>query len=149
MSSRCLSGLNSDLNELVTKMAFETIAYYGMGTSFGSFESTEVHPFVSDINEILVLMDSIINSPVQWWPSVRKQKRDFDVVAKRVRAASKEIDAKRRSKETSSPGELPDLLDFMLYTAEAKTDRRVTDEDITNQIITFLVAGPCLSFSIS
>jgi cytochrome P450/NADPH-cytochrome P450 reductase len=128
-------------NELVTKMAFETISYCGMGTEFGSFDSTEVHPFVSDMNAVLKLTGEVLRSPLKFLPSVRKKVREFDAVCARVGAVVQEIIAKRKNKETTAPGQMPDLLDLMLYGIDAKTGSGLTDQNIGYQIITFLIAG--------
>jgi len=128
-------------NELVTKMAFETISYCGMGTTFGSFDSTEVHPFVSDMNAILKLTGEIMRSPLKFLPSVKKKQKEFDAVCARVGSVVQEIITKRTNKETSAPGQMPDLLDLMLYGIDAKTGEKMSNENIGYQIITFLIAG--------
>lgn len=132
-------GARIDLYDWVQKMAFETISVCGMGTSFGSFDSKEKHQFILAMEEWLGLIKKTGLSPV--WKSTRPGDKRMEELGNVLMDYVRDVIRKRRNKETQPLGDMPDLLDLMLNSKDAKTGQGLSEENIMQQILTFLVAG--------
>ena len=60
-------GGSTYIDAWVTKMAFETIAVCGLGTSFGCFEDDQTHPFIDALNET-ILGSPVVPFSLLWFP---------------------------------------------------------------------------------
>jgi len=127
----------------VTKMAFETIAVCGLGTSFGCFEDDQTHPFIKALNQTISAID-----PLGTWPSMlrpifcRELLKKFTTSSKSVRDTCCDVIRKRRAAGAAGIGEgRKDLLDMMLNDVDSKTGQSMTEDMIVDNVLTFLFAG--------
>ncbi|CAE7669401.1 ascE [Symbiodinium necroappetens] len=127
----------------VTKMAFETIAVCGLGTSFGCFEDDQTHPFIKALNQTISAID-----PLGAWPSMlrpifcRELLKNFKASSKSVRDTCCDVIRKRRAAGAAGLGESrKDLLDMMLNDVDSKTGQSMTEDMIVDNVLTFLFAG--------
>ncbi|KQU47554.1 hypothetical protein ASH03_21910 [Rhodococcus sp. Leaf258] len=125
----------SDMN----KLALGVIGEVAFGYDFGSFDDAAPHELVVRISRAL----KYINRAAYSHPALeatmfrrdRNQHRDDIEVAQRL---VDDIVATRRERDAPGSG---DLLDLMLSTVDPATGERLSDQNIRNQILTFLVAG--------
>lgn len=133
-------GNSTYIDTWVTKMAFETIAVCGLGTSFGCFEDDQTHPFVTALNQVVESLD-----PLGRWPSFlrpifcRKLLKSYIESAGRLRQTCLEILRKRKSEEQKDLNK--DLLDRMLLDADPKTGQTMCEDSIVDNLLTFVFAG--------
>ncbi|CAJ1335055.1 unnamed protein product, partial [Effrenium voratum] len=123
----------------VTKMAFETIAVCGLGVSFGCFEDDKTHPFVQALNEVIQCFDPVGRWPVFLRPIfVREKLRKYMDGSRYLREYCVDIIKKRRQEGQQ---EKKDLIDRMLFDVDAKTGKKMSEESIVDNLLTFLLAG--------
>ncbi|TNC50653.1 cytochrome P450 [Mumia zhuanghuii] len=129
-----------DVSSDMTRLTLETIGRTGFSTPFGSFTTSEVHPFVSAMVTALTLGRR--KGVIAALPAARLLERRLDRKhadqLDYVRTFLDDIVAGRR--RTGSEGS-DDLLGIMLDQAHPETGERLSDENIRYQILTFLVAG--------
>ncbi|MFJ8098065.1 bifunctional cytochrome P450/NADPH--P450 reductase [Streptomyces griseofuscus] len=121
-----------------TRLTLDTIALSGFGYRFGSFAEEELHPFLNALLEALV--ESMRRS--QELPEMTALRMDDD---KRYRAniqlmrdlVESVIKERRRGR---SSGE-DDLLGLMLQATDPETGRPLDDDNVRDQVVTFLIAG--------
>jgi len=129
------------IDKWVTKMAFETIAVCGLGTSFGSFDDCKEHSFIAALNGLLESFGKISFMP--WWlwwlfPQTLRQLRENGAL---MRSTCSEVIAGRREGKTATAGLCPDLLDLMLNERDPQTGEAMTETMIIDNVLTFLLAG--------
>mmetsp|Transcript_96559 Transcript_96559/g.133892 ORF Transcript_96559/g.133892 Transcript_96559/m.133892 type:complete len:534 (-) Transcript_96559:113-1714(-) len=133
-------GNSTYIDTWVTKMAFETIAVCGLGTSFGCFEDDKTHPFVTSLNQVVESLD-----PLGRWPSFlrpifcRKLLKNYIESAGSLRQTCLDILHRRKSEEQAD--QKKDLLDRMILDADPKTGKYMSEESIVDNLLTFLFAG--------
>ena len=120
-----------------TRLTLDSIALCAMDKRFNSFYSERLHPFVEAMVDFLVecgkrpkrtRLESLI------YPSYdRKYQQDIAL----MRQVADEVVACRRA----NPSDKKDLLSAMLFGKDPKTGERLSDDSITNNMITFLIAG--------
>ncbi|MEU3856457.1 cytochrome P450 [Streptomyces sp. NPDC028722] len=121
-----------------TRLTLDTIALSGFGYRFDSFDKEELHPFLNALLEALV--ESMRRS--QELPSMTALRVDDD---KRYRANIQlmrdlvESVIKERRQKRSSGEE--DLLGLMLQAVDPETGKPLDDENVRDQVVTFLIAG--------
>jgi cytochrome P450/NADPH-cytochrome P450 reductase len=126
------------VTEDFTKLTLDSIAVCAMDTRFNSFYRDELHPFVTSMQFFLkesgmrALRPSFVSDYVyrqstkQYWDSIELMKS----VARHV------IDERR-----AHPQDKKDLVNAMLDGEDPKTGKKMSDESIMNNMITFLIAG--------
>jgi len=130
------------IDHWVTKMAFETIAVCATGTSFGSFDDNQDSAFIKAMNNVLFGFEPLMKIPVQLWPILaRKQLAQIRADGKIVRDTCIEVVRKRRSRETQTVSSKRDIMDMMLEDKEPKSGKHMTEEQIVDNVLTFLFAG--------
>merc|ERR1712117_139975 len=130
------------IDHWVTKLAFETIAVCATGTSFGSFDDDQDSSFVKALNGCLTGYATLQTCP----PQIRRlHSRDAltktRVNGKEMRDICVDVVRKRRQRETQSSSTKKDVLDMMLEDTDPKTGKRMTEEMIVDNVLTFLFAG--------
>jgi cytochrome P450 / NADPH-cytochrome P450 reductase len=128
-----------DVSDSMTRLTLDTIALSGFAYRFNSFYQREMHPFVGAMMRGLV-EDTKRRAllPLQNRLRVRAR-RQFDADISYMREVTEDVIAKRR---LLKPEEAPrDLLGLMLNGKDPQTGEGLDDENIRNQLITFLVAG--------
>jgi cytochrome P450/NADPH-cytochrome P450 reductase len=126
-----------DVSDDMTRLALDTITLAGFGQQFRSFEQTELHPFLQAMGSALT---EAMNRTRQL-PMVTGLKKRADAAYRSDIAVMQDtvdevIRARRASGEKSN-----DLLGLMLEAADPLTGARLSDENIRNQVLTFLIAG--------
>ncbi|GAA3467463.1 bifunctional cytochrome P450/NADPH--P450 reductase [Nonomuraea roseola] len=121
-----------------TRLTLDTIALSGFGYRFDSFGKEELHPFLQALLEALV--ESMRRS--QELPMMtklrtaddKKYRENIQLMRELVESVIKE---RRRGK---SGGE-DDLLGLMMEAVDPETGRRLDDDNVRDQVLTFLIAG--------
>ncbi|MBW9206671.1 cytochrome P450 [Mumia sp. zg.B17] len=129
-----------DASADMTRLTLETIGRTGFSQAFGSFTTTELHPFVEGMVTALTIgrRKGVIGA----LPAAKLLERRLDRQhAEQLDYVNRFLDdivvARRRA--PTSGGD--DLLGIMLDQAHPETGARLSDENIRYQILTFLVAG--------
>ncbi|BEL12544.1 cytochrome P450 [Actinoplanes sichuanensis] len=126
-----------DVADDMTRLALDTITLAGFGQQFRSFEQAELHPFLQAMGNALT---EAMNRTRQL-PMVTGLKKRADAAYKSDIAVMQDtvdevIRVRRASGEKSN-----DLLGLMLEASDPLTGARLSDENIRNQVLTFLIAG--------
>ncbi|MEV0974194.1 bifunctional cytochrome P450/NADPH--P450 reductase [Microtetraspora glauca] len=128
----------------MTRLTLDTISLTGFGYRFRSFESPELHPFLRSMGNALT--EAMVRN--QQIPLVTRMKRRADEAYRadiaRMRELVDEVIRERRAGGdggTGGAGGVTDLLGLMLEAADPRTGERLPDENIRDQVLTFLIAG--------
>ncbi|MET9903060.1 cytochrome P450 [Streptomyces sp. NPDC006446] len=121
-----------------TRLTLDTIALSGFGYQFNSFDKEELHPFLSALLEALI--ESLRRS--QELPMMtkmrkaddRKYRGNIQLMQGLVESVIKE---RREGKGTGEE----DLLGLMLGATDPETGKRLDDDNVRDQVLTFLIAG--------
>ncbi|MET7852919.1 cytochrome P450 [Streptomyces avermitilis] len=121
-----------------TRLTLDTIALSGFGYRFDSFAEEDLHPFLNALLEALV--ESLRRS--QELPMMTKFRKADD---KRYRESiqlmrdlvEKVIKDRREGKGTAED----DLLGLMLAATDPETGKGLDDDNVRDQVVTFLIAG--------
>ncbi|KAG7001370.1 bifunctional cytochrome P450/NADPH P450 reductase [Physcia stellaris] len=119
-------------------LAFDTIGLCFFNYRFNDFYSENVHPFAHQMTEVLLEAAkrgnrSRLQTSMSIW-STAKMQENIDAMHK----LCKEIIAERKAHPQP---DVDDLLNTMLNAADPVTGEKLDDENIRNQMVTFLVAG--------
>ncbi|MFD4181363.1 cytochrome P450 [Rhodococcus sp. NPDC058514] len=130
-----------DVHTDTSKLTLETIARIGFGYRFNSFTSAEPDPYAAAVSRTFAYIGRAgFHIPVHWvenllhHKSVTQQEED-------VAYARGVVDDVIRARRADPAAQPDDLLALMLTTADPETGQRLDDENIRNQVITFLNAG--------
>lgn len=128
-----------DVTADMTKLTMETISRCAFSRDFGSFTSRERHPFVDAM--VSALMTGMRKSSLDSIPGGKRIARKIDAENAEYRAYVDDlVDTMVRERRESGERH-DDLLDRMLHEAHPDTGARLDDQNIREQILTFLVAG--------
>lgn len=121
-----------------TRMALDTLALCAMDFRFNSYYHERMHPFVQAMSDFLTECGRRSKRP-PFAPSFlyRAANEKFAVDIATMRKTADEVVSARKEK----PTDRKDLLNVMLNGVDPKTGARLTDQNITDQLITFLIAG--------
>lgn len=139
----CWSNKNGeyfDLAEDMTKLTFETIGLCGFDYSFDSFTSKERHPF---IEAMLIIFNEAIwlaRTPPLLHPLRISRNRRFKNAVQYMNNILDDIIQRRKQDKHSQLNKI-DFLQLMLHATDKESGEPLNDENIRNQIVTFLVAG--------
>lgn len=127
-----------DCADDLTRLAFDTIGLCAFSYRFNQFYSEEVHPFATQMSDVLAESGKKAGRPqlIQALYRRSERKRVADVQA--MHALCDEIVADR--KKHPQPDN-KDLLNVMLNSKDRETGEGLSDENIRYQLTTFLVAG--------
>ncbi|KAI9033750.1 cytochrome P450 [Phycomyces nitens] len=130
-----------DVIDLSTRLTFETIGRIGFGYKFGLIDSLESpsHPFIGAMS--YCLQQAVVRTQQAGFIRALpiEANRAFDRSLGLMHDTVDEViqDRKRTPKNDK---ENKDLLDFMLY-ARNEDNLGLSDENIRDQVVTFLIAG--------
>ncbi|MFC7010439.1 bifunctional cytochrome P450/NADPH--P450 reductase [Streptomyces viridiviolaceus] len=127
-----------DIPEDMTRLTFDTIGQCGFGYDFESLRRDQPHPFVAAMIRALGYTQDKVESMPGMEVFKRKQTEQFHQDVKLMRDVVDQVIRQRRASGDTSTD---DLLGRMLHTPDPVTGRLLDDENIRNQVITFLVAG--------
>lgn len=125
-----------DVSEDFTRLALDTLALCSMGFRFNSYYTSELHPFVEAMGDFLTESGNRANRAMPSWfyrNEDAKYWKDVDV----LRRTSDEVLQERKK----NPSDRKDLLNAMLNGVDPKTGQHMSDASITDNLITFLIAG--------
>jgi cytochrome P450/NADPH-cytochrome P450 reductase len=128
-----------DVADSTTRLTLDTIALCSFGYRFNSLYSDQLHPFVG------AMVRSLVESgergrrlPLQNRLMVRTR-HQYEEDKRLMREIADQLIADRRRHPL--PDGQHDILDTMLQGVDPKTGERLPDENVRNQLITFLIAG--------
>ncbi len=128
-----------DIPDNMTRLTLDTIALSGFAYRFNSFYQREMHPFVESM--VRALNESGMQNrrlPIQNRLMARTQ-RQYRADIALMHQITDDLIAQRRA---LPPEAAPrDLLGLMLTAQDPITGETLDDENIRNQLVTFLIAG--------
>lgn len=110
-----------------------------MGYRFNSYYREDTSPFIT---AMYAVMKEAGDRPLRVLPQVfyKKEDQKYKASIRLLRSTAREVlEARRKDAEGASSRK--DLLTAMLNTTDSVTGRKMTDESIVDNLITFLVAG--------
>src|SRR5688572_3834841 len=109
-----------------------------MDFRFNSYYKEELHPFIEAMGNFLTESGNRNRRPA-FAPNFlyRAANEQFYADIALMRSVADEVVAARKS----NPSDRKDLLSAMLDGVDPQTKEKLSDENITNQLITFLIAG--------
>lgn len=126
-----------DATDDFTRLALDSIAVCAMDTRFNSFYKETMHPFPQAMAEVLAEAArrsarlAIANRLMR--SSEKKYRENIEV----MQSVAQSIIARRRQ----HPVDKKDLLNAMLNGKDPKTGEKMSDNNVANNMITFLIAG--------
>ena len=128
-----------DVPDTMTRLTLDTIALCAFDYRFNSFYQNEMHPFVAAMVGALDEAGRRAARPTAATKLMLLHNRRFDADLKVLRdVADRLIDERRRDPDLGQRG---DLLDRMLTAKDAETGATLSSENISYQMVTFLIAG--------
>ncbi|MEW9550276.1 bifunctional cytochrome P450/NADPH--P450 reductase [Nonomuraea sp. NPDC050783] len=123
----------------MTRLTLDTISLTGFGHRFDSFASPELHPFLKAMGGALT--EAMLRN--QQLPLVTRLRRGREESYRRDIATMQALvdDVIKARRAGGGGGGTGDLLGLMLEAADPRTGARLPDENIRNQVLTFLIAG--------
>lgn len=121
-----------------TRLALDTLALCAMDFRFNSFYRRDMHPFVAAMTDFLSECTARQQRPPvapEWLYRKANEKFAADIAA--MKETADEVVALRKA----NPSGRKDLLAAMLEGVDPLTGERLSDENITYQLTTFLIAG--------
>ncbi|MFI6433175.1 cytochrome P450 [Rhodococcus oryzae] len=125
----------------MTKVTLETIGRTGFGYEFGSFDRAEQDPFVGAmIRSLRFAQRASFTIPIPILDraikrkAIRRNQADLAYMAEVV-------DEVIRSRRANPEEHRDDLLGLMLSAEDPESGERLDDENVRDQVITFLIAG--------
>ena len=122
----------------MTRLTLDTIALCGFSYRFNSFYQHEMHPFVDAMVRTLVEAGGRSRRPNLQTKLMVRTGRQYQADLDLMHGMTQELISKRRA---SGSTDRNDLLDRMLNAADPQSGETLSDENIRNQLLTFLVAG--------
>ncbi|KAF7544858.1 hypothetical protein G7046_g9692 [Stylonectria norvegica] len=121
-----------------TRLALDTVALCSMGFRFNSYYREDLHPFVQAMGDFLSECDRRHKRP-SFAPNFlyRAANDKFFSDIRIMKDTADEVVESRKQ----NPNDRKDLLAAMLNGVDPQTKEKLSDENITNQLITFLIAG--------
>ncbi|MFD0886194.1 cytochrome P450, partial [Streptosporangium algeriense] len=122
----------------MTRLALDTISLTGFDYRFNSFESPQLHPFLQAMGRSLT--EAMLRN--RQLPLVtRLKKRQETAYRSDIRVMQDLVDDVIRQRRSTGRNDTRDLLGLMLQAADPQSGERLSDENIRNQVLTFLIAG--------
>ncbi|MFO0602708.1 MAG: cytochrome P450 [Polyangiales bacterium] len=128
------------VTDLMTRMTFEAIAFAGFDTRFGAVEAEAPPPFVQAMVDVLTIaQDSVRYLLPDAFHPLDRHRRDkaAGVLAETVDALIRD----RRAALARGDAVPNDMLQVMLTSRDKVTGKRLPDDNIRAQLVTFLIAG--------
>lgn len=129
-----------DVPAETNRLTIEIISRAGFGYTFNNLANSSENAFITAVLRELQYANRRTDS-IPFYEQLfgRRRRRAHDADKKFIRAeVDKIIDARRAQPRT---GQTPDMLDIMLASTDPVTGETLDNNNIGNQIITFLVAG--------
>lgn len=128
------------VTELMTKMTFEAIGYAGFHSRFHCVNAKETPPFVQAMVDVLeVAMEQTRNLLPDRFHVLQRHKKD--AASKVLSDTVDQIISERKGMMQRNEAVPNDMLQIMLTARDRQTGQRLPDDNIREQLITFLIAG--------
>ncbi|KAF2866675.1 cytochrome P450 [Massariosphaeria phaeospora] len=124
------------VTEDFTRLTLDTLALCAMDFRFNSYYKDEMHPFVQAMTAFLATSGGRARRGalnIFYRQESQKYWQDIEL----LRKTSREVIETRRA----NPTEKKDLLNAMLNGVDPKTGKKMTDDSVIDNMITFLIAG--------
>ncbi len=126
--------------DLMTRMTFEAIGYAGFHMRFGAIDAKQTPPFVQAMVDVLeVTMEQTTNVLPDSFHPIQTHRRE--VAQKVLNETVDQIIADRKAALDRGESVPSDLLQIMLTVRDRVTGKRLSDDNIRAQLVTFLIAG--------
>ena len=127
-----------DVPDDMSRVTFDTIGLCGFDFDFRSFESDVLHDFVESMNYCLEeTMRKYYTLPFATMFEFKRKKHFKDSIL----LMNKTVDDVINERRLTKPTDKIDFLNLMLHGVDKKTQNKLDDENIRNQVLTFLIAG--------
>ncbi|MGW2564416.1 cytochrome P450, partial [Streptomyces sp. NPDC001514] len=121
-----------------TRLTLDTIALSGFGYRFDSFEKEKLHPFLQALLESLV--ESMRRS--QELPSMTALRKDDDKkYSENIQLMRDLVESVIKERRQGKSSGEDDLLGLMLQATDPETGKLLDDDNVRDQVVTFLIAG--------
>ena len=129
-----------DVPDAMTRLTLDVIALTGFDYRLNSFYHDDMHPFVHNmVNALKESMRADKRPPIVDQMMWRTRQRFENDIAE-MHGLVDELIRRRRAQPTGSEP-ARDLLGLMLEATDPITGQKLDDENIRNQVVTFLIAG--------
>lgn len=121
-----------------TRMALDTLALCAMDFRFNSYYHEQMHPFIQAMGDFLS-ESSRRNKRPSFAPNFlyrAANEKFYNDIATMRKTADEVVEARKKN-----PTDRKDLLSAMLDGVDPTTGEKLSDSNITDQLITFLIAG--------
>lgn len=121
-----------------TRMALDTLALCAMDFRFNSYYHEQMHPFIQAMGDFLS-ESSRRNKRPSFAPNFlyrAANEKFYNDIAPMRKTADEVVEARKKN-----PTDRKDLLSAMLDGVDPTTGEKLSDSNITDQLITFLIAG--------
>jgi len=127
----------------MTRLTLDVIALCGFDYRLNSFYDRQMHPFVDAMVDALDEAGRTDNRPARVNALMLKTQERFNNNVSLMHDLVDGVIAERRRQEAAGPGAdgAGDLLGLMLHAKDPLTGEPLDDENIRNQVVTFLIAG--------
>ncbi|MFC7266770.1 bifunctional cytochrome P450/NADPH--P450 reductase [Streptomyces lutosisoli] len=131
-------GQQVNITDDYTRLTLDTIALSGFGFRFQSFDKEELHPF---LNALLgALVESLRRS--QELPMMTKfRKADDKKYRENIQLMQELVESVIKERREGKGGGEEDLLGLMLEATDPETGKLLADDNVRDQVLTFLIAG--------
>ncbi|WP_153547320.1 cytochrome P450, partial [Streptomyces sp. RB17] len=121
-----------------TRLTLDTIALSGFGYRFDSFDKEQLHPFLNAILEALT--ESMRRT--QELPSMTALRVDDDKrYHENIQLMRDLVENVIKERRQGKPSGEDDLLGLMLEATDPETGKPLDDDNVRDQVVTFLIAG--------
>ncbi|MBB6347245.1 cytochrome P450/NADPH-cytochrome P450 reductase [Nonomuraea muscovyensis] len=121
-----------------TRLTLDTIALSGFGHRFDSFRDEELHPFLTALLQALV--ESMRRS--QELPMMTKlRKADDRAYRENIQLMRELVETVIKERRQGKSSAEDDLLGLMLEAVDPEAGRPLGDDNVRDQVLTFLIAG--------
>ncbi|KAK3705239.1 hypothetical protein LTR37_013400 [Vermiconidia calcicola] len=121
-----------------TRLAFDTIGLCSFGYRFNEFYTDEVHPFAKQMADVLKMSGQRANRTVLENMLHRWEEHERQDNIKKMHDLVNQIVAERK---TSPKPDAKDLLNTMLFSVDRDSGETLSEQNVANNVVTFLVAG--------
>lgn len=128
-----------DVPDDMTRLTLDVIALCGFDYRFNSFYREEMHPFIDSMVRALELSMKADDRPNLINQLRFKERQQFVTDVRSMHDLVAEVIAERKQRGDTNGAR--DLLGLMLDAKDPSTGAQLDDENIRNQIVTFLIAG--------
>ncbi|MEV5753049.1 cytochrome P450 [Actinoallomurus sp. NPDC052308] len=121
-----------------TRLTLDTIALSGFGYRFDSFSKEELHPFLYALLEALI--ESMRRS--QELPMMTAQRKDdANQYHRNIQLMQELVESVIKERRQGRGSGEDDLLGLMLQATDPETGKPLDDDNVRDQVLTFLIAG--------